>query len=308
MAVSNDQCDTTLRRCRRATFRNQDQVWPVRVIRRGDAVRPLPPHARSLADLTFEVGGVRLGVSDYMARRRTAGLLILKHGEIALERYGMGNGPESLWTSFATANVDHRDARRRRAARRRDRRPGRSLRPLCAAAARLGLRGRHGPQCPADVLGRGLARGDRTLTDAPTMPAPGPGHGEPAARRRSWTSCATCRAPTRRAPSSTTRPARAACLRAVVAAATGRLAGRLLRRERSGDPPAWRPTGTGNSSPRRGLELGGLGVSALPARPRPLRPAGAGGRRSVQTADGCCRQAGAISPASPTARPPPSVG
>jgi hypothetical protein len=74
------------------TFRNQDQVWPVRVIRRGDAVRPLPPHARSLADLTFEVGGVRLGLSDHMARRRTAGLLILKRGEIALERYGMGNG------------------------------------------------------------------------------------------------------------------------------------------------------------------------------------------------------------------------
>jgi hypothetical protein len=31
---------------------NQDQVWPHRVIRRGDAVRPLPPHARSLEDLT----------------------------------------------------------------------------------------------------------------------------------------------------------------------------------------------------------------------------------------------------------------
>jgi CubicO group peptidase (beta-lactamase class C family) len=86
-----------------ATFRNQDEIWPVRVIRRGDAVRPLPPHARSLADLTFEVGGVRLSPSDYMARRRTAGLLILKHGEIALERYGMGNGPESRWTSFSTA-------------------------------------------------------------------------------------------------------------------------------------------------------------------------------------------------------------
>jgi CubicO group peptidase (beta-lactamase class C family) len=87
-----------------ATFRNQDQVWPVRVIRRGDALRPLPPHARSLADLTFEVSDVRHSVSDYMARRRTAGLLILKHGEIALERYGMGNGPQSRWTSFATAN------------------------------------------------------------------------------------------------------------------------------------------------------------------------------------------------------------
>jgi CubicO group peptidase (beta-lactamase class C family) len=85
------------------TFRNQNQVWPVRVIRRGDAARPLPPHARSLADLTFEVGGVRVGLSDYMARRRTVGLLILKRGEIALECYGMGNGPESLWTSMSTA-------------------------------------------------------------------------------------------------------------------------------------------------------------------------------------------------------------
>jgi len=85
-----------------ATFRNQLQIWPHRVIRRGDAVRPLPPHARSLADLTFEVGGVRVSVGDFMARRRTAGLLILKQGEIALERYGMGNGPESLWTNFST--------------------------------------------------------------------------------------------------------------------------------------------------------------------------------------------------------------
>ena len=86
-----------------ATFRSLDRAWPHRAIRRGEKVRPLPPHARSLADLTFEVGGVRLGVGDYMARRRTAGLLILKDGEIALERYGMGNGPESRWTSFSTA-------------------------------------------------------------------------------------------------------------------------------------------------------------------------------------------------------------
>lgn len=85
------------------TFRNQDQVWPVRAIPRGDLVRPLPPHARSLADLSFQLGDLRLGVDDYMARHRTAGLLILKGGEVALERYGMGNVPESLWTSMSTA-------------------------------------------------------------------------------------------------------------------------------------------------------------------------------------------------------------
>lgn len=72
------------------------------VIRRGDAVRPLPPHASSLADLTFEVGDVRLSLSDYMLRRRTDGLLILKRGEVALERYGIGSGPESHGKSWST--------------------------------------------------------------------------------------------------------------------------------------------------------------------------------------------------------------
>ncbi|WP_293676294.1 serine hydrolase [uncultured Phenylobacterium sp.] len=84
-------------------FRDQDRVWPSRVIPCASAVRPLPPHARSLADLTFEVGGVRHSVSDFMDRCRTAGLLILKDGEIALERYGLGHGPLSRWVSFSTA-------------------------------------------------------------------------------------------------------------------------------------------------------------------------------------------------------------
>jgi CubicO group peptidase (beta-lactamase class C family) len=82
------------------TFRG---LWPHRVIRCGDAVRPLPPHARLLTDLTFTVGDVRHSLSDYMARRRTDGLLILKRGEVALERYGIGSGPESSRTSFSTA-------------------------------------------------------------------------------------------------------------------------------------------------------------------------------------------------------------
>jgi CubicO group peptidase (beta-lactamase class C family) len=84
-----------------ASFRHHNQVWPHSLVRRGGAVRPLPPHARSLADLTFEVGEARVGLGEVMARRRTAGLLILKDGEVAVERYGMGNGPESRWTGFA---------------------------------------------------------------------------------------------------------------------------------------------------------------------------------------------------------------
>lgn len=86
-----------------ATFRNQDQIWPHRRIRRGEAVRPLPPHDRPLVEQAYRVGDVMIDIDDFMARRRTAGFLILKNGEIALERYGMGNGPESCWASFSIA-------------------------------------------------------------------------------------------------------------------------------------------------------------------------------------------------------------
>src|SRR6476620_9985002 len=51
-----------------ATFR---AGWPHRVIRRGDAVRPLPPYAHTFTDLAFEVGDRRLSLNDYMLRRRT---------------------------------------------------------------------------------------------------------------------------------------------------------------------------------------------------------------------------------------------
>jgi len=76
--------------------------WPHRIIRRSDTVRPLPPHTRSLADLTLEVGDRSLSVSDCMTRCRTAGVLILKGGEIALERYGMESGPGRRRAGYST--------------------------------------------------------------------------------------------------------------------------------------------------------------------------------------------------------------
>lgn len=86
-----------------ATFRNQDQVWPHRTVRRGKQVRSLPPRSGQLADRTFRAGAADIEVDDFMARRRTAAFLVLKDGEIALERYGLGCGPQSRWASFSIA-------------------------------------------------------------------------------------------------------------------------------------------------------------------------------------------------------------
>jgi len=99
-----------------ATFRNQDQIWPHRAIRNNGPVRPLPPHVRSLERRTWDVNGHDVELDDFMARRRTAGFLVLKDGEVALERYGLGSGPESRWTSFFNRQIHDRDPGRRRAA------------------------------------------------------------------------------------------------------------------------------------------------------------------------------------------------
>ncbi len=86
-----------------ATYRNVDRIAPTRRVHRGGAVRALPAHARSLGGLQFEFGGQPVGLDDYLARHRVGGLLILKDGAVALERYGLGNTANSLWTSFSVA-------------------------------------------------------------------------------------------------------------------------------------------------------------------------------------------------------------
>lgn len=86
-----------------ATYRHVDRLGPTRVIRRGTSVLPLPAHGTSLAAMRYDFGDASFSIDDYMSRNRTAGLLILKGGAVALERYGMGNDASSRWTSFSVA-------------------------------------------------------------------------------------------------------------------------------------------------------------------------------------------------------------
>lgn len=86
-----------------ATFRHADRLGPTRILPRGGSTLALPAHDRSLLALRYDFGGQPRTPQDYMARHRTAGLLILKRGRIALELYGMGNEPASRWTSFSVA-------------------------------------------------------------------------------------------------------------------------------------------------------------------------------------------------------------
>jgi CubicO group peptidase (beta-lactamase class C family) len=83
------------------TLANSDKLFPTREIKRGGAVRALPAAKTPLKNVRFEVDGKQYDLYDYLALNRVAGLLVLKNGEVALEDYELGAGPQTHWASFS---------------------------------------------------------------------------------------------------------------------------------------------------------------------------------------------------------------
>jgi len=85
------------------TFEHSDELFPVREVKRGDKVRPLIEAKTQLANVQFTSKGKKYDLYDYLALNRVAGLLVLKDGEVKLEDYELGTGPETRWPSFSMA-------------------------------------------------------------------------------------------------------------------------------------------------------------------------------------------------------------
>jgi CubicO group peptidase (beta-lactamase class C family) len=83
------------------TFRQIDRVFPSATVKQGGQAFPLPQATRQLRDVTFLSAGRPLHLDDYMRLNRVAGLLVLKNGQIVLERYELGNTPQTRWVSFS---------------------------------------------------------------------------------------------------------------------------------------------------------------------------------------------------------------
>jgi CubicO group peptidase (beta-lactamase class C family) len=77
------------------TFRNIDRLFPTRTVARASRPWPLPPAATPLGDVR--------GLEEYLELNRVAGLLVLKNGRIALERYRFGNTERTRWMSMSVA-------------------------------------------------------------------------------------------------------------------------------------------------------------------------------------------------------------
>lgn len=86
---------------RDAAFRAMEQILPFHTVRAGSNFHILadgaPMNPRWNAD------GRDWDLASFMADQRLAGIIVLHHGRVVLEQYGLGFGREGRWTSFSVA-------------------------------------------------------------------------------------------------------------------------------------------------------------------------------------------------------------
>src|SRR5580704_1138664 len=83
-------------------YRNMEKRYATGLVKRGPTVRPLPVSTHQI-DPKYVSAEERGSVDDFMARNHVAGLLVIKNGEIVLERYSFGETAADRWTSFSVA-------------------------------------------------------------------------------------------------------------------------------------------------------------------------------------------------------------
>jgi CubicO group peptidase (beta-lactamase class C family) len=81
-------------------YRFIERIFPTREVRRGDTVAPLPPGPMKY-DVRYRYKGETWDTDRFMKNNRVAGLIVLKNGHIALERYAMGLTSTDRWESFS---------------------------------------------------------------------------------------------------------------------------------------------------------------------------------------------------------------
>jgi CubicO group peptidase (beta-lactamase class C family) len=84
-----------------AGYRNIDRIFPTRAIIADGAALALPEALVDLGDVPVRTDASAMTVDEYFVRQNVAGLLVIKDGKIAYERYGLGNSRESRWISFS---------------------------------------------------------------------------------------------------------------------------------------------------------------------------------------------------------------
>jgi CubicO group peptidase (beta-lactamase class C family) len=83
-------------------YRNMEKLGPAAVVAHGEHVRALPD-GTPLPEPAIADGGGTVTLDQFMATYRVSGVLVLRAGQIVLERYALGRTADERWTSFSVA-------------------------------------------------------------------------------------------------------------------------------------------------------------------------------------------------------------
>jgi CubicO group peptidase (beta-lactamase class C family) len=95
-----------------AGFRNHDRIYTTQTVHRGSLVRPLPVGDDPLSAVQYRVWNYqrhpvlvplfkRYDLNDFLLHNNITGLLVIKSGEILLEKYAAGNTQHTRWGSMS---------------------------------------------------------------------------------------------------------------------------------------------------------------------------------------------------------------
>lgn len=84
-----------------SVYKNIEATYAVRIAKRGAKIRPLPLATRQIAPTITWNEKAYADVDTFMVAARMSGILVIKDGKIAMERYAFGRKTEDRWTSFS---------------------------------------------------------------------------------------------------------------------------------------------------------------------------------------------------------------
>jgi CubicO group peptidase (beta-lactamase class C family) len=87
------------------TLAQGERLFPTREVACGSRSSELPLHGKPVGELSFESAGRGWTLDEVLVQGRIAGLLVLKDGAVALERYRLGIDADTRWTSMSLAKT-----------------------------------------------------------------------------------------------------------------------------------------------------------------------------------------------------------
>jgi len=86
---------------RETAFAHMDAIFPTRSISASPSPKAFFDAPRDFGGLRYEFDGRIRSIADFLAERRTRGLLVVQGDQILLEHYAKNHGPDARWVSFS---------------------------------------------------------------------------------------------------------------------------------------------------------------------------------------------------------------